>query len=87
MFCCITLAVLISRKYITGIYRMVIILRKISWDKQEKGLREIEEDIEELMVLSLSQSLPPLFFAVSASPAFRYPYLVTAPGEGQVMVF
>lgn len=45
MFFCITLAVLISRKYITGIYRMVIILRKIIWDKQEKGLREIEEEI------------------------------------------
>lgn len=45
MFCCITLAVLISRKYITGIYKMVIILRKIIWDKQEKGLREIEEEI------------------------------------------
>lgn len=35
IFCCITLAVLISSKYITGIYRMVIILRKMIWDKQE----------------------------------------------------
>ena len=45
MFCCITLAVLISSKYITGIYRMVIILRKMIWDKQEKRLRKIEEEI------------------------------------------
>ena len=42
---CITLAVLISSKYITGIYRMVIILRKMIWDKQEKRLRKIEEEI------------------------------------------
>lgn len=45
MFCCITLAVLISSKYITGIYRMVIILRKMIWDKQEKRVRKIEEEI------------------------------------------
>ena len=40
------------------------------------------------MVLSLSQNLPPLSFAVAASPAFPYPSLLSlTPGEGEVTVF